>query len=612
MSIRSQSKNEAQASESQFCSWRFAFALCLFGVVLFLGCNSQPAATKQVEQEEDPYRETIELIVDSERTILSLSPYISKIADSMTESGSETRDSVRQFFAEETNRVRNGKASAEATENFPQELWQPFLGDRKFTECQFGILSGTFSDSGQRFDMKTKFEGKIRDDQEVIGVHATQTITWTLINKLWTITDWTQHSFEASEPQSTLFVDVTSDFVDNPATRKALDHSSHERLTREAIQQKSVMGPLIPGIEGFNDWESAWQFPSVSIVDYDNDGWDDVFLTDRWDDEIMLKNNKGKFVDATKDAGLATGNMTNCVVFADFDNDGDADAFVGHSLKDSQFFINDGDKYQLDTTMENELGFVRFVTAGSVADFNGDGLLDLYISTYASPSGSVPSNWTDRMIQESDRERFNRANDQHPFTDRGGPANILMINVNGKLQRCETDELISQWRNSYQSVWHDWDSDGDQDLFVCNDFAPDAFLRNDTPRGSSKPIFVDVTEELIGPNIMGYSMGASWGDYDNDGDMDLYVSEMYSKAGNRILKQFAAADKRSVQSAKGNFLFRNDDGKFTEVASAKNVSKIGWAFGGQFADFNNDAWLDLYVPSGFYTAPSEVRSDADL
>ena len=173
-----------------------------------------------------------------------------------------------------------------------------------------------------------------------------------------------------------------------------------------------------------------------------------------------------------------------------------------------------------------------------------------------------------------------------------------------------------QWRNSYQSVWHDWDNDGDMDLFVCNDFAPDAFLRNETRRGSLTPKFVDVTQELIGPDIMGYSMGASWGDYDNDGDMDLFVSEMYSKAGNRILNQFADADQRSLTSATGNFLFQNNSGSFSQVAGkkgmAKDIAKVGWSFGGQFLDFDNNGWLDLYVPSGFYTAPKDIRSDADL
>jgi hypothetical protein len=220
------------------------------------------------------------------------------------------------------------------------------------------------------------------------------------------------------------------------------------------------------------------------------------------------------------------------------------------------------------------------------------------------------------MLPESDRERVREDEQRHPFVDRGGPANILMINVDGKLKRCETSDAVKQWRDSFQSAWHDWDADGDPDLFVCNDYAQDCFLRNDTPKGSSTPKFVDITFEMIGEKTMGYSMGASWGDFDNDADMDLFVTGMYSKAGNRILKQFAAADQRSVLSARGNFLFQNNDGAFEQIAGEEvgmaKVAQAGWSFGGQFADFDGDAWLDLYVPSGFYTAPKSVRADVDL
>lgn len=590
----------------QVSVWSRLAVLFALLVSITSGCDSQPAAKL------DQHQDVIQQIIETEKTILSLAPYVSKIADSLTDLGPESNASIREFFAENIVHIRDEGSKTETAEQFLEQLWQPFLGSRKFVECQFGTLAGTFENSRQRFDMKMKFEGKIQDGQNIIGVKATQTITWEKINKLWTITQWTQHSFETSQPQASLFVDSTTKFIPDPNLFEAVSTSSHQQRILEAIDRKRVLNPMIDGLPGFNDVESAWQFPSVSIVDYDNDGWDDIFLTDRWTSGMLLRNDAGTFVDATNDAGLKVGPNTNCTIFADFDNDGDSDAFIGCSISGSQYFTNVDGTFQLDSETTQQLKDVRLITAGSVADFNRDGLLDLYLSTYVLPSGSADSDWPDRMIRESDRDRLTEAMAQHPFVNRGGPANVLLINVDGKLRRCETDETLEQWRNSYQSVWHDWDSDGDQDLFVCNDFAPDALLRNDTPTGSQKPIFKDVTKELIGPDIMGYSMGGSWGDFDNDGDMDLFVTEMYSKAGNRILKQFAAADKRSVTSAKGNFLFRNDGGKFTEVAAEKNASKTGWAFGGQFADVNNDGWLDLYVPSGFYTAPAMVRGDADL
>jgi hypothetical protein len=588
-----------------------AFAL------LIAGCDNRTKV--KTTKQEDPFENTINQIIESEATILKLSPYVSQILDTFHESGSPPTDYVKELFSKTVHHASVGENKTRSVVDPLAVLWQPFLGDRKFIEYQLGTESGTFNESKTRFELKVRLEGKIRSETEITGVNALQTIGWTRDNtrRIWEISEWTQHSLNLTPIEDILFSDVTAECIPDAATLEKVSRSAHQQRTLEAIRSATVMDPLAEGLPGFNDWESAWQFPSASVVDYDGDGWDDVYLTDRWTGGMMLRNVDGKFHDATEESGLTVGPNCNCVLFADFDNDGDQDAFVGGSIHDSQFFVNENGTFHRDEFMDKELELVRFVTAGSVADINGDGLLDLYVSTYVSPSGSAfGSEWESKMLPESDRAPFKKLQSNHPFVDRGGPANILFMNVNGKLQRCETDDTLKQWRNSYQSVWHDWDNDGDQDLFVCNDFAPDAFLRNDTVKGSSKPVFKDVTNQLIDPNMMGYSMGGSWGDFDNDGDLDLYVSEMYSKAGKRILKQFAQADRRSVESAQGNFLFRNDGDRFTQVAgqddSELHVAKVGWSFGGQFADFDNDGWLDLYVPSGFYTAPDEVRVDADL
>ena len=113
-------------------------------------------------------------------------------------------------------------------------------------------------------------------------------------------------------------------------------------------------------------------------------------------------------------------------------------------------------------------------------------------------------------------------------------------------------------------------------------------------------------------------MGASWGDYDNDGSQDLYVSNMFSKAGQRITSRVAKEiNNNYIQSAAGNYLYRQSaPGKFDLVSGLEKpklqVANGGWSWGGQFADFNNDGFLDIYTLSGYFTAPPGLASEVDL
>ncbi len=104
-------------------------------------------------------------------------------------------------------------------------------------------------------------------------------------------------------------------------------------------------------------------------------------------------------------------------------------------------------------------------------------------------------------------------------------------------------------------------------------------------------------------------MGATWADYDHDGLMDLYVSNMFSSAGGRIVDQprfQAVAGEDAVEPlqrfAKGNTLLRNaGDGTFEDVSEDAGVTMGRWSWGGEFVDLNNDGWQDLMVPNGFVT-----------
>jgi hypothetical protein len=157
-------------------------------------------------------------------------------------------------------------------------------------------------------------------------------------------------------------------------------------------------------------------------------------------------------------------------------------------------------------------------------------------------------------------------------------------------------------RFSFASSWEDFDNDGDLDLYVANDYGRNNLYRNDGVR------FVDIAPDA-GVEDISAGMSVSWGDYNNDGWMDLYVSNMFSSAGNRIAyeRRFHAGAKQSTRAeyqrhARGNSLFENrGDGTFRDVSEAARVTMGRWAWGSKFCDINNDGLEDLIVANGFIT-----------
>ncbi len=268
----------------------------------------------------------------------------------------------------------------------------------------------------------------------------------------------------------------------------------------------------------------------------------------------------------------------------------------------------------------------------SAADYDKDGLLDVYACTYrpavlggSSPAGGVASdseNWPDEFLppdvakdyyqRHAESRKSDPKNAFPNLLNQLGPPNVLLRNLgNGQFAPVEMPPEFEVWKNSLQATWSDYDEDGDPDLYVANDWASDQLFRNDGVDG-----FTDVTKQA-GTTEFGFAMGASWGDYDNDGDHDLYVTNMFSKAGMRITAQVNGLDSDYQKSAAGNYLYQQQpDGSFDLVSGLEPprllVAKAGWAWGGQFADFNNDGWLDIYSINGYFSAPKEVATQMDL
>ena len=510
-------------------------------------------------------------------------------------------------------------ADHRSTTSFANELWQQLRAEFFFEDTQFGVLNAELLDD-DTFRTKVSFEGRCAVDKRYcLGAKATQTISWRIIDDDWKIVSWEQEDFHLLVSPRPLFENVTSKLVSDPATLETITHSMHVDKLIERSKNHLMYQKLDRAFEYFIDWSSNYQFSSVSVLDLNGDGDDDLFVMDRWGKSVVLQNDgKGGFEDVSEKCGLVfPRSMTNCALFADFDNDGDPDVLIGRSLQQALYFRNENGTFVADKRINRTLTDVRFVTAGAVADINNDGLLDVYLSTYCfNPNKNTQ--WIRYAASGSEaRTMFERVRTGHLALNRGGPPNVVLMNRNGFLSKVPIDDDLKQWHNSYQPLFSDFDEDGDQDIYLCNDFAPDVLLSNETEQGSFVPKFSDMTNEFFGGDQMAFGMGANLGDFNSDGKLDMYVSNMYSKAGHRVFDQIGEGVTPELRaSAKGNFLYQNQGATFKNVAgtddASQHVSKVGWSYGGQFADLNNDGKLDLYVPSGYFTAPEPVAEDIDL
>lgn len=233
----------------------------------------------------------------------------------------------------------------------------------------------------------------------------------------------------------------------------------------------------------------------------------------------------------------------------------------------------------------------------SAADFENDGDLDLYVCGYSAG-----------FLEFSRSADTVAAAIPYPYHDaNNGSPNMLLRNDGNWTFRDVTAECglaANNRRWSFAAAWEDYDNDGDLDLYVANDYGRNNLYRNDGGR------FVDVAA-AAGVEDIAAGMSVAWADYDGDGWMDLYVGNMFSSAGGRIAyqRQFqpAAPDlvRRQFQRhARGNTLFRNTgDGTFHDVSENAAVTMGRWSWGSKFVDVNNDGREDLFVANGYITGP---------
>ncbi len=319
--------------------------------------------------------------------------------------------------------------------------------------------------------------------------------------------------------------------------------------------------------------------------DVNGDGLLDLAASGVEQNYLYINEGDGRFRDLSEESLVRYAPVGTGTLFLDYDNDGDQDLFfaaIGNQILLENRWIPDGEIRFWDVSETANVAVEAIGFSAVAADVNGDGYQDIYVASYNRYGEVMPNAW-------------------HRATN--GTRNLLFLNRgDGTFLESAAGWGVDDSRWTYAAAFVDIDTDGDQDLYVANDFGENALYRNDGDR------FSEVADAwgVVDP---GFGMGISFGDYDNDGDLDLHVTTMSSTAGARILGRLypeESADGRFLNKlAAGNSLYENDGrGHFEEVAARSGIFPAGWAFGGGFVDFDNDGWEDLYTPNGFISGKS--------
>ncbi|MBI4241945.1 MAG: VCBS repeat-containing protein [Candidatus Rokubacteria bacterium] len=518
-----------------------------------------------------------------------------------------------------------GQARSVALAN--ARLWRAFLERVEYVSVpwtEFKVIRGRFlNEQRDRFETDLTFQGvgRLRSGGWV-WLKTRQTVRWKQGPPAsaggpatWKIYEWRTEKFSTMERNELLFEEVL-DVALGPEEAARARRSIHQELRLASILDKDKKS-FKPPHDHFS-LEALDRHPGVAVVDLDRDGFDDIYVMPQYGKNMFFRNRgDGTFEEIAARLGLDLEGYSSSAIFVDFDNDGHLDVVIGRTLARSVYLRWENGRFVDRSAWVGEGSLPYLVSSTSAVDYDGDGLLDVYFATYASHMAYWEHYRFDPKVFEGylpreDIAELQRLMDKkdNPFTDLPGPPNVLLRNLGGGKFEVVKDSPLRVFRNTYQATWADFDADGKPDVFLANDFSPPKLFRN---LGGGR--FAEVTAEM-GLGYPNFGMGATWGDYDNDGRQDVYVANMSSKAGRRIIGQLPGVDPRVGILAAGNTLYRNVPGRLDKVSGAAPpkllVEQSGWDWGAQFVDLNNDGWLDIFSLSGYYTAPKEVETDFDL
>jgi hypothetical protein len=381
--------------------------------------------------------------------------------------------------------------------------------------------------------------------------------------------------------------------------------TAEEVLARELLESAAPHFAVVTegaGIDDEHDPSGSPKFRLIgdvaaasgsAVADFDCDGLEDVALLSTTHLTLYRNLADGSFGDVTAEMGMpaALPISGSGLVFFDADNDGDSDLFVCGLLGD-RLFENQECRRFVDVTGRAGLEEAAWSSMPLVADYDRDGLLDVFVVRMGDHEKTAP---------------------EPSWDARNGVRSTLYRNRGGLSFEDVSDSAgIEETSWGLAGGWADYDGDGDPDLYVGNEFGTNSLHRNE-----GDGTFTEVAEEA-GARDRGAAMGVAFGDYDGDGHLDLFVSNMYANSRWALFHPDypspvpwyfrwvprAEIERVTDELTRGSTLLKNDgDGRFTDVSDAAGIRDGQWGWGAEFLDYDNDGHLDLFAVNGFISGP---------
>jgi len=339
----------------------------------------------------------------------------------------------------------------------------------------------------------------------------------------------------------------------------------------------------------------------VLLIDFDRDGWLDIYFTNAPTVEMSLKGQKSKsslyrnnrdgtFSDVTDKAGVGFPGYAMGGAVADFNNDGWPDIYVT-CLGGNTLYRNNGDGTFTDFTKQAGVADGRWSAGAAFADYDNDGFLDLFVANY------VDFKMNDLPVFGSMPTCKFRGIDVQcgPRGLKGAGDSMFRNNGDGTFTDVSKQLNVHDPSGYYgmQPIWSSFGNNGLQDVYVANDSTPNFLYKNDG-KGKFAEVGLESGTAVSGDGSEQGSMGVTVGDYLHTGNLAIFATNFVDEY---------------------NILYRNDGGhSFTDVSFAAKVAQIsrplvGWGTG--FFDLDNDTWLDLLVVNGHvYPQMDNIASGA--